>query len=66
METVSVKILEPKARQILEDIESLNLIELHEPDTIQKPRRRFGSMKGLVEYIAEDFDAPLEELKEYM
>jgi hypothetical protein len=29
-------------------------------------KRQFGSMKGLVEYIADDFDAPLEDFKEYM
>jgi hypothetical protein len=28
--------------------------------------RKFGSMKGLVVHIAEDFDAPLEDFKDYM
>ena len=32
----------------------------------QKPKRQAGCMKGLVVYIAEDFDAPLEDFKEYM
>jgi len=35
----------------------------------QKPAQtvqRVGSMKGLVEYISEDFDAPLEDFAEYM
>ncbi len=27
---------------------------------------RFGSAKGLITYIADDFDAPLEDFKEYM
>ena len=26
----------------------------------------YGSMKGLIKYIADDFDAPLEDFKEYM
>ena len=30
-----------------------------------KPRRRFGSGKGLFQ-MAPDFDAPLEDFKEYM
>jgi antitoxin (DNA-binding transcriptional repressor) of toxin-antitoxin stability system len=31
-----------------------------------KPRRRLGTLKGTVRYMAPDFDAPLEEFKEYM
>ena len=31
-----------------------------------QPRPRFGSAKGLITYIADDFDAPLEDFKEYM
>jgi len=66
METVSVKILEPKAKRLLEDMESLKLIELERKNTGDKPKRRFGSMKGLVVEIAEDFDEPLEDFKDYM
>jgi hypothetical protein len=66
MERVHIKILEPKARRLLDDLESLKLIEVEPSDEPRKPNRRFGSMKGLVEYIADDFDAPLEDLKEYM
>lgn len=29
-------------------------------------KRKFGSMKGLVLYMAPDFNAPLEEFNEYM
>lgn len=65
METVNVKILEPKVKRLLDDLESLNLIELEKADQPRKPKRRFGSMKGLVEYIADDFDAPLDDFKEY-
>jgi hypothetical protein len=33
----------------------------------QKTKRHLiGSMKGLVTYIADDFDAPLDDFKEYM
>ena len=31
-----------------------------------KPRAQFGDLKGFVKYIAEDFDAPLEDFKDYM
>ena len=30
-----------------------------------KPRQKFGSAKGLV-WMSDDFDEPLEEMKEYM
>jgi prevent-host-death family protein len=31
-----------------------------------RPNRQPGSAKGLILHIAEDFDAPLEDFKEYM
>lgn len=31
-----------------------------------KFKREFGSLKGVVTYMADDFDAPLEEFKDYM
>jgi hypothetical protein len=31
-----------------------------------RPRRQLGTMKGTVEYMAPDFDAPLDDFKEYM
>ena len=34
--------------------------------TQPKPRRRAGSAKGLIVFMADDFDAPLEDFKEYM
>jgi len=34
--------------------------------TVAKKKRQFGSMKGLVLSIETDFDAPLEDFKEYM
>jgi antitoxin (DNA-binding transcriptional repressor) of toxin-antitoxin stability system len=30
------------------------------------PRRHLGTLKGTVLYMAPDFDAPLEDFKEYM
>ena len=34
------------------------------PYTVQQ--RRFGVAEGTVSYIADDFDAPLEDFKDYM
>lgn len=35
------------------------------PITQDKPRPQFGSAKGMV-HMADDFEAPLEEFREYM
>ena len=32
----------------------------------ERPRRQLGTLKGSVLYMAPDFDAPLEDFKEYM
>lgn len=76
METITITILEPKARKLLDDLASLNLIKLEKPEEPKKKERQFGSMKGLVirkagstegKYeLAPDFDEPLEDFKEYM
>ncbi len=66
METYIVEILEPKARKLLDDLASLNLIKVHKTEKPKKKERKFGSMKGLVVHIAEDFDAPLEDFKAYI
>lgn len=31
----------------------------------KKLKREFGSLKGVITYIADDFDAPLEDFKDY-
>ncbi|MEO5327764.1 MAG: DUF2281 domain-containing protein [Magnetococcus sp. THC-1_WYH] len=36
------------------------------PLTARKPSRQPGSAKGDILYIAPDFDAPLEDFKDYM
>ncbi len=66
METYTVEILEPKAKTLLDDLASMNLIKIEKAEKPKKKERKFGSMKGLVVNIAEDFDAPLEDFKDYM
>ena len=66
METYTIEILEPKVKKILDDLEDLDLIKIQKNGKKEKKPREFGSMKGLVEYIADDFDAPLEDFKDYM
>jgi prevent-host-death family protein len=37
-----------------------------EPLPEARPQRRIGQAKDLVLYLADDFDAPLQDFKEYM
>ncbi|HEX8564327.1 MAG TPA: DUF2281 domain-containing protein [Pyrinomonadaceae bacterium] len=66
METYTVEILEPKAKVLLDDLANLNLIRVEKNEKPKRKDRKFGSMKGLVKYIADDFDAPLKDFKDYM
>jgi len=66
METYTVEILEPKAKKLLDDLANLNLIKVQKTEKPKRKERKFGSMKGLVKNIADDFDKPLEDFKEYM
>jgi hypothetical protein len=60
METYTVEILEPQAKKLLDDLADLNLIKVQKTEKKEKKDRGFGSMKGLVVYIADDFDEPLD------
>lgn len=64
-ETYTIEIIEPKAKKILDDLANLNLIKFQKVENPKK-EREFGSMKGLVINVAEDFDATLEDFKDYM
>ena len=68
MLTYEVEILVPNAEATLHEMESEKLIKLaklSEKKKKKKPLQR-GSMKGLVTYIADDFDEPLDDFEEYM
>ena len=66
MDSITVTILEPEAQQKLEDLESRKLIKIEKPKTTKKKPLQFGSMKGLVIHMADDFNEPLEDFKDYM
>ncbi len=36
-----------------------------EPEIEEKPLRQAGTMEGMIAYMADDFDAPLEDFAEY-
>ncbi|MEM6767667.1 MAG: DUF2281 domain-containing protein [Bacteroidota bacterium] len=59
-----IQSLEPKLQQeVIHFIESL---KSKEKVDFQKPYRKAGTLKGLITYMAPDFDAPLDDMKEYM
>ena len=66
METIKVTILEPEAIGRLDAMETENLIKIEKVAKKKKRDRKFGSMKGLVIHMADDFNAPMEDFKEYM
>ena len=65
-----------RLNRIIEEVKSLTpddrrrLLERLEQDeersTPNSPVRRAGTLKGTVKYMAPDFDAPLDEFREYM
>lgn len=68
MKTLEVTILEPKAEAMLDEMKKDKLIEISKlpgNGDGKKPLQR-GSMKGLVVYMADDFDAPLNVFDDYM
>lgn len=66
MQTIEITILEPKAEAMLDEMESKKLIKQEKPEKSKKKERHFGSMPGLVTYISDDFDEPLDDFEEYM
>lgn len=70
---VTIELLNIHALHLLQDLEKMSIIrfknlEINDKNIgiVQKKQRTFGSMKGLVLYMAEDFNAPLEDFNEYM
>lgn len=51
-------------RALIDDFLAKKQQQIPKPQQ-QKPRQ-FGCMKGVVIYMADDFDAPLEDFKDYM
>ncbi len=47
------------------DIKKLKIKNNHNKK-LKKEKPIFGSMKGMAEYMADDFDEPLDDLKNYM
>lgn len=70
---VTIELLNENALNLLRDLERMRIIRFTKPDSntdnavlITKKQRSFGVMKGLVLYMAKDFNAPLEDFNDYM
>ncbi|MCU0444877.1 MAG: DUF2281 domain-containing protein [Microscillaceae bacterium] len=49
----------------IEVLDFVLFLQSKQPKKAKKPRQA-GTMPNLVKYMADDFDAPLDDLKEYM
>lgn len=78
MVTINLKDADDQLKQLVEAAlrgEEVRIVDDNErvvqlvPETPVSPtgrRRQFGSAKGLIAFMADDFDEPLEDFKEYM
>jgi antitoxin (DNA-binding transcriptional repressor) of toxin-antitoxin stability system len=49
-----------------DDQQMLQLVPITPPEHTTERYLEFGSARGLIRYMAPDFDAPLDDFKEYM
>ncbi len=75
MMTVSIQEAEGKLSELIQMLKPGDEIVITEDNqpvarlvraAIPRARRKLGTLKGTVRYIAPDFDEPLDEFKEYM
>ena len=75
MTTVSLQEAQAKLPELIHALspgEELVIMENHFPvaklvaPPLASPARKLGGLRGTVLYMAPDFDAPLDEFKEYM
>jgi prevent-host-death family protein len=74
MSTVSVQDAQSKLSELIHKMkpgDEVVITENNQPvarliPVTPQPQRKLGTLKGTVTYMAADFDAPLDEFKEYM
>ncbi len=76
MTTVSIQEAQAKLSELIHRLtpgEEIIITENDQPvarlvsvAVAQRPPRRLGTMRGTVLYMAPDFDAPLDDFKDYM
>lgn len=58
--------LKQNQENIIPKFDSKNTDDFDKSLEVVEERKIFGRLKGFVKYIADDFDEPLEDFKEYM
>jgi antitoxin (DNA-binding transcriptional repressor) of toxin-antitoxin stability system len=76
MSTITVEVAQAQLAELIEKMQPGEEIVITRDDKpvarligeqqSPRPPRKLGTLKGTVLYMAPDFDAPLEEFKEYM
>lgn len=76
MTTITIEAAQARLPQLIEQLqpgEEITITQAGQPvakligqPKLTRPPRRPGTLRGTVLYMAPDFDAPLEEFKEYM
>jgi hypothetical protein len=64
----SIDSLSADKRKVVEDLVTALMTDKEDENSAsaKKPKMKFGELKGFVTYIADDFDEPLEDFKDYM
>jgi len=60
--------LPPDKKRVVENLVAELVSDVNKGigEPVKKERMKFGDLKGFVTYIADDFDEPLEDFKDYM
>jgi antitoxin (DNA-binding transcriptional repressor) of toxin-antitoxin stability system len=75
MATVSIEDAQDKLPELIHQLKPGDEVVITENDqpvarlvaaSTDVPKRKLGTLKGTVLYMAPDFDAPLDDFKEYM
>jgi hypothetical protein len=69
METLTIELIHPKAVSLLKELEEMHILKVissEKTESENKPGVRLGGLKDKGLDISEDFNAPLDDLKEYM
>jgi hypothetical protein len=53
-------------QQVLLEFAEYLVRKYGKPDSDKKKKRKVGTLKGFLVYMADDFNAPLDDFKEYM
>lgn len=71
MTTISLEEAQAKLPELFKSLKPGDVVVITDGDepigrlTAASPRRKLGTMRGSVKYMSPDFDAPIDDFKEY-